>query len=156
MARVYLDTSFVSACVTDREDVPSAYRRQVSQEWWETQRPSHQVFVSVEVLNELSHPGFPRASAGLSLIADVPLLAVDDEVEGLAHLLVREKVMPAPPVGDAVHVAVSTIHGIAYLLTWNVRHLANPNKLEHLRRICTRVGVMPPQILTPDSLWEQE
>ena len=41
-------------------------------------------------------------------------------------------------------------------LTWNVRHLANPNKLEDLRTICLRVGMLPPQILTPDLLWEHE
>src|SRR5207237_1004395 len=34
MARVYLETSFVSACVTDRKDTGSVYRREKSLEWW--------------------------------------------------------------------------------------------------------------------------
>lgn len=42
------------------------------------------------------------------------------------------------------------------MLTWNVRHLANPNKLKHLREICRRVGLIPPKIVTPDLLWESE
>jgi len=27
-----------------------------------------------------------------------------------------------------------------YLLTWNVKHLANPNKLHHLQGICAWLG----------------
>ena len=43
-----------------------------------------------------------------------------------------------------------------YVLTWNVRHLADANKLEHLRIICRRVGYLPPQMVTPDILWDYE
>jgi predicted nucleic acid-binding protein len=154
MARTYLETSFVSACVTDRQDVASSYRRQMSREWWETQRARHELFVSAEVFAELSHPAFRVRDDALRLIAGLPRLAINDDIRGLARLLVREKVMPGPVAGDAVHVAVATVHGLDYLLSWNVRHLANPNKLEHLRRVCRRVGLMPPLILTPDLLWE--
>src|SRR5205085_6318242 len=52
MARVYLETSFISACVTNRTDVASLYRKQVSNEWWETQRSRHELFVSAEVTEE--------------------------------------------------------------------------------------------------------
>ncbi len=45
MARVYLETSFVSACVTDRDDTASVYRRQLSTEWWKEQRVKHDLFV---------------------------------------------------------------------------------------------------------------
>ena len=56
MARVYLETSYVSSCVTDRNDTASAYRRQVSTGWWKEQRDKHTLFVAEEVLAELSHP----------------------------------------------------------------------------------------------------
>ena len=67
MARVYLETSFVSACVTDRDDTASAYRRQVSTGWWEVQRAKHELFVAEEVLAELSHPEFPHRIASMRL-----------------------------------------------------------------------------------------
>ena len=86
MARVYLETSFVSACVTDREDTGSAYRRQVSIEWWKEQRVKHGLFVAEEVLAELSHPDFRRGSAATALIRGIPLLATTEEVRGLARI----------------------------------------------------------------------
>ena len=156
MAEVYLETSFVSACVTDRTDPASIYRRQVSQDWWNTQAQQHMLLMSAEVVAELSHPEYPRSTEALDWVGEVPLLPLTEEVNGLAIVLVREKVMPGPVAGDAVHVAVAAAHGVDYMLTWNVRHLANPNKLEHLRTICLRVGIVPPRIVTPDLLWETE
>lgn len=155
MAAVYLDASFPSACVTDRTDARSQSRRQTSLEWWETQRRFHELYVSQEVIRELSSPEFPRREQAQALIAGIPLLEIDDEVAGIAAIFVREYLMPAPAVGDAVHVAVCAIHEIDFLLSWNVRHLANPNKTSHLQAICRRLGLVPPTIITPDLLWEE-
>lgn len=62
--------------------------------------------------------------------------------------------MPGPVAGDAVHVAIATVNSLDYLLSWNVRHLANPNKVEHLRQVCHQFGLTPPIILTPEMIWE--
>jgi hypothetical protein len=155
MARVYLETSFVSACVTTRTDPGSLYRREASTQWLSAQSRLHELFVSDEVFLELSDPDYPQKDAGLTLIAELPRLGMGEQVRGLAELFVRHKLMPAPAAGDALHVAVATVHAMEYLLTWNVRHLANPNKLAHLRTICLRLGLVPPSIITPDLLWER-
>jgi len=122
--QVYLETSYVSATVTDRTDTASAYRRQVSIDWWQKQRAKHELFISEEVLLELSHPNFRQRADASEWIIGIPLLPIDESVRGLARILVREKVMPGPLAGDAIHVAVATVHGIDYMLTWNIRHLA--------------------------------
>ena len=62
--------------------------------------------------------------------------------------------MPGPAVGDAVHVAVATRHGVDFMLSWNVKHLANANKAQHLRSVRLRLGLVPPLIVTPDYLGE--
>jgi hypothetical protein len=75
----------------------------------------------------------------------------------LARILLREKAMPGPEEsGDAMHVAVATVHAVDVVLSWNVRHLANRNKTAHLREVCRRVGYVPPEIVTPDAFWETE
>jgi hypothetical protein len=114
----------------------------------------HELVTSPEVIAELSDPAYPQSSAALDWIKDVALLAITDQVIGLAAVLVRERVMPSPVAGDAIHVAASCVHRVQYLLSWNVRHLANPKKQVHLRTICLRAAYEPPQIVTPDLLWE--
>lgn len=154
MARVYLETSFISACVTTRTDPASVYRREASRDWWVSQSSVHKLHISAEVINELSSPSYPVSADALRWIEDVPLLEINDEVVGFAEILVQHQVMPSPVAGDALHVAVACVHDLDYILSWNVRHLANPNKLTHLRTICVRAGYLPPRIVTPDLLWE--
>jgi hypothetical protein len=156
VARVYLETSFVSACVTTRQDLASRYRLEESLAWWRTQSRQHELLVSAEVIRELSSPAYPTRDRALEFVAGIPLLAMDEEVQGLARILIREKVMPAPVAGDAIHVAVACWHEVDYLLSWNVKHLANPRKIGHLGTICLRLGLVPPRILTPDLLWQEE
>jgi len=92
----------------------------------------------------------------MGFVKGIPLLSVSAEAQGLARVLVRERVMPGPVAGDALHVAIATVHGMDYVVSWNVRHLANPNKTQHLRAICLRVGMVAPSVVTPESLWESE
>jgi hypothetical protein len=155
MARVYLETSFFSQCVTIRRGAIDLGRRATSLNWWRTQSNAFELFVSDEVVRELSDPAFPKAvrEPALLMLRGLNVLDLDVEVAALAELLVREKVMPAPAVeGDAVHLAVSVVNRMDYLLTWNQRHLANPNKRTHLAVICARMNLMAPQIVTPDLL----
>ncbi len=155
MADVYLETSFISACVSTRSDAASVYRRQVSREWWVTQREHHRLLVSAEVIRELNAPTYPRRNEALALTTVAEVLPIGEDVQGLAKLLVREQVMPGPEeAGDALHVATAIVHRVEFVLTWNVRHLANLNKVERLRAVCRRVGYAPPELVTPEVLWE--
>lgn len=156
MARVYLETSFISACVTSRQDLGSRYRKETSLAWWRFQSRRHSLSVSAEVVRELSSPSYPARDRALEFIGGIPLLALDVEVQGLARILIREKVMPGPIAGDAIHVAVACWHEVEYLLSWNVKHLANPRKVRHLETVCLRLGLVAPRILTPDMLWEED
>lgn len=157
MARVYLETSFLSACVSDRTDPKSVVRRDESRRWWVQQRRLHALFVSAEVMRELSVATYPHRDEALALTAEAEVLRVDEEAQGLAKILVREKAMPGPEEsGDALHVAVATVHQMDVMLSWNVRHLANRNKTAHLREVCRRVGYVPPEIVPPDAFWDLE
>lgn len=87
------------------------------------------------------------------MLKGLTVLELTIEVEQFAELLVKERVMPGPSKsGDAIHVAVATIHRMDFMLTWNVKHLSNPNKQTHLAVICMRAGLTPPMIVTPDML----
>ena len=78
------------------------------------------------------------------------------EVCGIAELYVRHRLMPEPTAGDALHLALASLNEIDYLLTWNVRHLANPNKVEHMTVTNRRLGLLSPVVISPDGLWMEE
>ncbi|HEV2294263.1 MAG TPA: hypothetical protein VGR35_10425 [Tepidisphaeraceae bacterium] len=152
MARVYLETSFISACVSTRTDVSSLYRKQESLSWWADRSREHALFISSEVARELSHPAYPRREQAMKMIEEVPVLELTPAAMEFARVLVIEKVMPAPELGDAAHVAIATLAGIEYMVSWNVRHLANIKKVAHLNRVCAAHGHTPPRIVTPEMM----
>lgn len=137
------------------------YRRQgvshrdESRRWWVQQRHLHELSTSAEVIRELSDPTFHNREDALALTAGVNQLSITEDAVGLAKILVREHVMPGPAEqGDALHVAVSVVHVVDFMLTWNVKHLANPNKRTHLRAVCLRAGYTVPDLVTPEDLWD--
>ena len=72
----------------------------------------------------------------------------------LATDLVRRGVLPVQAQVDAVHVGIAAANGMEYLLTWNLRHLANASirgKIEEAVRVA---GMVPPIICTPEELTE--
>jgi len=89
------------------------------------------------------------------MLENLNILDPNNEVRDLARLLVQEHVMPGPATrGDAIHVATAVIHRMDYILTWNIKHLANHNKRRHMSMICMRIGYVAPMIVTPDFLQE--
>lgn len=157
MAKVYLETSFFSVCVSTRSSDKVRGWRSSSNKWWQNIARYHDLFVSREVVEELSAPDFANRNAALAMLAGVQLLEISAQVADFAELMVREKVMPAPSVaGDAIHVAAASVYGMDYILTWNVKHLANPNKRRHFAVICTRLRLIPPMIVTPDMFQETD
>ena len=57
--------------------------------------------------------------------------------------------MPKEEFGDAYHFAVASYYKIDILLTWNLAHLANLNKLSYRDN---KLKLSTPRILTPESL----
>ncbi len=54
---------------------------------------------------------------------------------------------------DAVHVAAASICRCEYLLTWNLRHIANAQIRRTLKRILKAYGYPVPTICTPETLF---
>jgi hypothetical protein len=61
-------------------------------------------------------------------------------------------VLPPHALPGAAHVAVASVHGIDYLLTWNCKHLANAQIVRRIARVCEKQGDKMPVICTPDEL----
>jgi hypothetical protein len=50
---------------------------------------------------------------------------------------------------DAIHIAIATIYGLDYLLTWNCKHIANAQIQKKLAQISSNAGYELPTIFTP-------
>ena len=89
------------------------------------------------------------AKSRLAALRDVVLLELVPEAGELARDLLRLGGMPDKAYVDASHVALSAVHGIDYLLTWNWTHIANATVRRRIEAICRGAGFEPAIICTP-------
>jgi len=80
------------------------------------------------------------------------VLALTDVVVALSKALIQEGALPPKALDDSLHVAVSAVHGVDYLLTWNYRHLDNAETKPIIRSVCAIHGYTSPEICTPQEL----
>ena len=152
---VYIETTIPNAYAAHREDAASTYRRDVTRQWWVEQAALYELHTSEATLAELKAGAYQGQQQAIELVESLPLLEITDEVHAIAELYVRHHLMPEPAVGDALHLALASLNEMDFLLTWNVRHLANPNKVEHMTIINRRLGLLSPAVISPEELWTE-
>ena len=149
---VYVETSIPSFYHEVRTEPEMIVRQKWTREWWKVARKRYELVTSPAVVNELERGDYPHRLKCLKLISLLPLLAVEPAVVEIAEAYIARHVMPADPVGDALHLAIASFHRCDFLVTWNCQHLANANKFDHIRRVNTLLGLFVPALVTPLEL----
>jgi hypothetical protein len=152
LPKVYVETSIPSAYCTSRTDPESLVRKGWTRHWWDFKRHAYDVFASEIVIEELERGDYPTKNDALFLLQKVPLLAIGPAIPEIVKTYVRHFLMPAEPVGDAMHLALASYFRCDFLLTWNCEHLANANKFQHIRRVNSMLGLFVPSLVTPLEL----
>ena len=143
---VYVETSVVSYLTArPSRDVVIAARQLTTREWWEAAPRRFELVIS-ELVREEAAAGDPDAvQARLAAIASLPSLAVPTSVTKLARRLVAAGALPERAAQDAVHVATAAVHRARFLVTWNLRHIANAVLRPQIERCADRAATSRPR-----------
>jgi predicted nucleic acid-binding protein len=156
-AKLYLETAIPSYLVgRSSRDLLVAAHQQITREWWEVRRTDFDLYVSELVVQEVRAGDAGLATRRIEILADVPVLRATDEIMGLAEDLITRGPIPRKAAGDAVHIAVATVYGCEYLLTWNCRHIANAELHRAIRRVIEEYGYDVPTLCTPEELMGEQ
>ncbi len=153
--KVYLETSVISYLTArPSRDVVKLAKQELTREWWETSRSHFELHVSIAVLDEIKKGDPGAAQRRLDAVAGLPVLeaGADDAVDSLLESLLAAKAVPAGALLDAYHIAVSAVHGISYLLTWNCAHINNAALRRKITTAITDAGYNDVVIATPEEL----
>jgi predicted nucleic acid-binding protein len=156
---LYIETTIPSFVVGEKSPVlVTAARQAVTRQWWEERRNDYRLHVSPLVERELSDGEAGYAQQRLALVAEIARLAITAEVMQSAAYFFAYLRLPEAAAPDAAHLAVASHYGVDYLLTWNLKHLANGQVRRALERLHDTKGIFIPTICTPDELlnWEDE
>ena len=103
-------------------------------------------------INELRAGVFHRQADCVKMARAIRRLPMTDVAKDLLAGLLASRLVPDTKPGDALQIAVSTAHGVDYLLTWNYAHLANPFAQERLEAICGRLKLRAPYLVSPETI----
>ena len=150
---VYIETSIVSYLTArPTSNLLAAAWQKTTVDWWDTQRNRFDLYTS-DVTAEEAARGDPEAAARrLEALSSIPILPITEAVVALSKALLQGSALPAKALDDSLHIAISAVHGVDYLLTWNFRHLDNAETKPIIRSVCTIHGYTSPEICTPQEL----
>lgn len=152
---LYIETTIPSYLTAWKStDLVMAGNQEATRSWWNEVRNNFSLFTSQVTIKEARAGNPEAAKRRLEILNGLPELEVSGVAENLANTLLQGAALPRKAEIDALHIAVASIHGMEYLLTWNCKHIANATMRPKIDTICRESGYEPPIICTPLELME--
>ncbi len=153
--RVYIEPTVISHLVArPSDDAILASWQRASQQLWEDYGDRFEFVISDIVSNEVRLGDANVAQRRLEIISALTVLEILPETNVLTYRLLNAGAVPRNSVTDAQHIAIATVHGVEYLVSWNHKHIVNEYKREHINQVCQEAGFQPITICTPIELME--
>jgi len=136
MEIVYIETSIVSHATARPSANPAiAVLQYQAKRWMDEQGIQYQLVTSQIVLVEAGRGDPDAARRRLAMLANIPVLDENADVDTVADALIPRSLMPESARLDALHVATAALAGVQYLLTQNCTHIANAHELPRVYRL---------------------
>jgi predicted nucleic acid-binding protein len=152
--RLYIETTIPSFYHDLRDSEAVTFRRAATRRWWDDTAARYELVTSEIVRDELAAATSDQVPLRLARLDGITTLAFLPQVAEIARYYLHHRLMPANPPEDALHLALASYYDCDLIVTWNCRHLANPNKATHIRRLNARLGLRVPRLVTPLELLE--
>jgi predicted nucleic acid-binding protein len=150
--RIYLETSVVSYYTArPSRDLVIAAWQEVTREIWPVLQDKFDICISALVIQEASRGDNEAAKKRLNALSGFHILEITPQVQKVAGLLIAENAIPAESEEDALHIAVASLNGMDFLVTWNFSHINNAFKKSAIYRTIENQGFMPPEICSPEE-----
>ncbi|MDD5298292.1 MAG: type II toxin-antitoxin system VapC family toxin [Rhodocyclaceae bacterium] len=152
---VYVETSVISYLSSrPSRNVLTAARQTWTRDWWEVAGLYWSLAISELVLEEAGRGDPSAARRRLDALHGLPLLPATEEAQEYAGQLIALGAVPASEPEDALHIALATLGGARYLVSWNFAHLVGPDAKQKLLDAIRASGHTPAMLTTPEELLE--
>jgi hypothetical protein len=149
--KLYIETSVPNMLLHD--DAPE--KKQITELFVQWLRLStHEPFVSPVMIREIAKTRSPRRELLEKAVLDLraTMLEVASEAEVLARQYTAARIVPARFQDDLLHVAIAVCHRLDMIVSWNMKHLANPNKVALINAVNRQQGWPLMRIHTPQEV----
>ena len=123
-----------------QRDQKVAVHQEITIEWWERRRNDFELFTSEVVVAEAERGDESAVQERRVILRETQRLSASQAAELLVPELLAATRLPPRAFADMAHVALATVHGMQYLLTWNCRHIANATIQRAIIKACRDRG----------------
>lgn len=119
MPTIYIETTIPSFYFETRRTRKEVLWREITRSWWDSRRRRYDLVTSDVVFAELQQAPATKASACRELLNGITVLNRPARTNEVVAYYQEHRLMPRASVADAAHLAIASLHGVEYLLTWN-------------------------------------
>ena len=119
--RIYIETTVFNYYIDSNRDG----HQDTIQLFDEIRLGKYEAYTSEYVIIELQKAPEPKKSEMRDLIDkyNIKVIPLDDRAERLSDLYVINNVIPERFRFDSTHIAVASVHGLDYVISYNFRHI---------------------------------
>lgn len=146
--KIYLDTSVISAYFDQR----APDRQRLTSAFWQGIH-EYEVLISTVTLKEIGNTtSILLKKKMVDLVTEYEILEINDEVLTLASEYIKAGIIPERFENDALHIAIATVNGLDYLLSWNFEHIVKVKTKRRVNLINLSFGYKEIEIISPPEL----
>ena len=158
--KIYLDTSTISHLEQSEKFSEQAYSIDL---FSRIKAGEYEVYLSSVVFDEIGECSPQREEALLNHVSEISFenLSVNDTVNQLAAMIIDREVLPKRSIRDSQHIAAAIIAGCDYIVSWNMKHMANIKINKSIRHIIIDEGykeilLVPPSMLLDEGVYDED
>lgn len=159
MARqtVYIESTVISYCAAHwSRDIVTMAHQQITSDWWNMALPLLDPYISQIVIDEISRGDKEAVHRRIAAVKQFKVLETTEEAARLAERYFDALTIPEKARNDALHLAIATLNGMDYLVTWNFKHIASARVRAVIEAVNYDLSYETPIICSPEELMEVE
>ncbi|MDR0943419.1 MAG: PIN domain nuclease [Ruminococcus sp.] len=151
--RVYLDTSVISHLDQPKKPIEQEYSLRL---WDAIIAGEYEVWLSDVVLTEINKCKPDKRERLFDFLSKIKHnnIPLTDELRTFANKILDQKILPSSCEEDSQHIAAAVLTNSEFLLSWNLKHLANFTTNDKVRSLSFVEYNREISIITPSFLLE--
>jgi len=156
--RIYLETTIFSFYYEERQNGEyPVYKAQVRKLFDLIKAGEYKPYTSPFTFREIARePDSKKRDKTTALAAEygITILGESNEVNRIAELYIQQGVISPAWKTDAIHIAMTAVNGLDFIVSLNFTHIARPWTIEKVRQVNMREGYSPIGIYSPMEVLE--
>ena len=147
--KLYIETSVLNFLFG--EDTPD--KMEITKEFFKI-LSQFEPFISDIVLLEIENAPSPKKEILLEVINKYRLkaLRLTDDIEELANIYMKEKIIPQKYYNDALHIAIATKYEMDVMVSWNLTHIVKLRTKIKIKEVNSELKLKDLIICTPEEI----